>query len=112
MKRPHLDRKLVLEHAVRIPDGAGGYNLGWEILGTLWAQFAAYRGRERAGNAGPVSVGGFSITVRSAPVGSAARPVAGQRFRDGARIFAIRAVSEADREGLYLTCRADEEVAI
>ncbi|MEX0286749.1 MAG: head-tail adaptor protein [Paracoccaceae bacterium] len=112
MKRPLLTRKLLLEHAVRNPDGSGGYTLGWEALGTLWASVRARRGRERAGVAGPVSVGGFDITVRGAPVESPMRPVAGQRFRDGTRVFAIHAVAETDDAGMYLTCISEEEVAV
>ena len=38
------------------------------------------------------------------------RPVPGQRLRDGARIFAIRAVAERDGDGRYLTCFTQEEV--
>ncbi len=110
MKAPPLSRKLVLEHAVRSADGAGGYALSWEALGTLWAGVRPLTGRDRGGLAGPVSVGRYAVTVRAMPVGSASRPVAGQRFRDGSRILAIRAVSEADAAGKYLTCQAEEEV--
>jgi head-tail adaptor len=46
--------------------------------------------------------------VRGAPVGAPSRPVAGQRFREGARIYPILAVAEADPEGRYLVCHAEE----
>ncbi|KJS41681.1 MAG: tail protein, partial [Roseovarius sp. BRH_c41] len=50
------------------------------------------------------------ITVRAAPQGAASRPEAGQRLRDGARIFAILSVTEADGAGRYLSLWAQEEV--
>ncbi|MCV6587121.1 MAG: head-tail adaptor protein [Marinibacterium sp.] len=111
MTPPDLNRKLALEHAVRVPDGAGGYAMAWETLGTLWGGMRAASGRERGDSSGPVSVGRYTVTVRAAPVGAVSRPVAGQRFRDGVRVFAIRAVSEAEGTGLYLNCRVEEEVA-
>ena len=53
----------------------------------------------------------YRIVVRAAPMGSDARPRPDQRFREGARVFAIRAVAEEDAAGRYLVCFADEEVA-
>jgi head-tail adaptor len=32
-----LNRRLVLEAASRLPDGAGGYAETWVVLGELWA---------------------------------------------------------------------------
>lgn len=52
---------------------------------------------------------GFRITVRAAPQGAPSRPTPLQRFRDGARLFAIEAVTEADPEGRFLVCFAREE---
>lgn len=111
MKTPDLNRKLVLESAGSVPDGSGGFTQAWTALGELWASVEALTGRERGDAGGPVSVARFRITVRAVPVGRASRPVAGQRFRDGARIFAIRAVAEADAQGRYLLCQTEEEVA-
>lgn len=111
MTAPDLNRKLALEHAVRVADGAGGYAMAWETLGTIWGALKASAGRQRSGSAGPVAVSRYTVTVRAAPIGAVSRPVAGQRFRDGTRIFAIRAVSETDGTGLYLACRVEEEAA-
>lgn len=107
----HLHRELTLEAPERVPDGAGGFNEGWVVLGTLWAQVEARTGREKAGEAVPVSTVGYRITVRGAPVGSSMRPAPDQRFREGTRVFRILAVAERDPDGRYLTCFADEEVA-
>ena len=110
MKTPVLNRKLVLEAATQVPDGAGGFSEVWNALGTLWAQIIAGTGREV--NAGGLAVSSVpcKIMVRGAPVDAPSRPKAGQRFVDGPRIYRILAVAEADKEARYLTCVAREEV--
>ncbi|WP_120500959.1 head-tail adaptor protein [Roseovarius sp. EL26] len=112
MKRVHLSRKLVLEAPERAPDSAGGYVESWVAIGTLWAEITARSGREAAGAATNLSQSGYRIVVRAAPVGTTARPLAGQRLRDGDRVFAIEAVNERDVHGRFLTCYAQEEVAL
>ena len=110
--RPHLNRALVLEQAFRLPDGAGGYGLSWQALGTIWAEVRATSGREREGlGAAALAQVSYRIVTRAAPVGAPSRPRPDQRLREGARIFLIRAVAEADPEGRYLICHATEEVA-
>lgn len=111
MKVPNLSRQLVLESAVRQSDNAGGYVESWAALGSLWAAVTARTGRERAEVGMPISTMNWHVVVRAAPVGALSRPKAGQRFREGARVFAIRAVAERDPFGRYLTCFAEEEVA-
>ncbi|MCU9848716.1 head-tail adaptor protein [Defluviimonas sp. WL0024] len=110
MSAPRLNRKLVLEEAQRVPDGAGGWSLNWVVLGALWAAVDAGAGGERAGEFLTVSSVSYRITVRGAPQGAPSRPKPEQRFRDGARTFRISAVTEADPVGKYLTCFAQEEV--
>ncbi|WP_343079350.1 head-tail adaptor protein [Ostreiculturibacter nitratireducens] len=110
MSAPRLNRKLVLEEATRSPDGAGGFTLSWAALGELWAEVKAGMGRERAGEFVTLSTVPFRITVRAAPQGAASRPRPEQRFREGARIFRILAVTEDGPRGEYLTCFAHEEV--
>ena len=110
MTAPRLNRKLVLEEATRLPDGAGGHRLTWVAKGTLWAEVTAGSGSERAGEFVTLASVPLVIVVRAAPVGTARRPKPEQRFREGGRIFRILAVAERDREGHYLTCFAREEV--
>ena len=110
MRAPHLNRKLVLEEAQRVADGAGGFALTWVAMGALWAAVDAGTGRERAGEFATLSQVTYHITVRGAPQGAPSRPKPEQRFRDGARIFRITAVTEADEDGRYLVCYAQEEV--
>lgn len=112
MSRPHLNRRLVLETPQRVSDGAGGYNELWAPRGTLWAEVQSRTGREVLQGGVAISRIGFKITVRAAPQGSPERPAAEQRFRDGTRVFVIRAVADSDTSGRYLTCFADEEVAV
>ncbi len=107
---PELNRRLVLEKAVQVADGAGGFSESWAVLGVVWAEVVAGSGRDVAGEEVTVSSVPYRITVRGAPVGAASRPKADQRLRDGTRLFKIIAVTERDAGGAFLTCFAREEV--
>lgn len=111
MSMPHLNRQLVLEDPVRVPDGAGGYLVTWTALGTLWGAIKPGGGRERAGVAVSLAQVPCRVVTRAAPVGSSKRPKPDQRFREGMRTYTILAVSEVDPTGRFLTCHAIEEVA-
>lgn len=111
MKRITLNRRLVLETLQRSDDGAGGYIEFWQELGTLWGDVRPRSGRLTEGEAGALSVFGFQIKVRGAPVGQSSRPKAGQRFRLGTRVFRIEAVTEEEPKGTYLICKCEEELA-
>ncbi len=104
-----LDRPLLLEAPQRVADGAGGFALSWSVVGTLWGALTPGPGREAAGEEVLKARVPYQITVRGAPAGSPRRPKPEQRFRDGARIFTILAVTERDPRGQYLTCFAQEE---
>lgn len=106
---PVLDRKLELQDLQLTSDGAGGWSKTWTTLGAIWASVRARSGRELEQGAQGRSRVSHRILVRAAAPGSDARPRADQRFRDGSRVFLIRAVSEADARGRYLLCWADEE---
>jgi head-tail adaptor len=107
---PELNRRLVLERAVQVADGAGGFAESWTVLGVVWAEVVAGSGRDVAGEEVTVSSVPYRIMVRGAPVGAPSRPKADQRLRDGTRLFKIIAVTERDAGGQYLTCFAREEV--
>ena len=111
MKAPRLNRALVLEEALNVPDGAGGFSQSWSSLGQIWAAVDFRSGREAGQGGGAVSLASYRITVRGAPVGSTMRPRPDQRFREGSRVFRILSVGELDVEGRYLTCVAQEEAA-
>lgn len=109
MTAVHLNRPLVLEEAVDLPDGAGGYVRSWQALGTLWAEVLSGTGRDVAGEEITLAQTAYRITVRGAPPGSPERPRADQRFREGDRVFVILAVTERDPAGAWLRCFAREE---
>ncbi len=111
MKAPHLNRLLVLEAPEKLADGSGGFTETWAALGNHWAEVSARSGAERSIAGVPVSRVSYRIVVRGAPQGSSMRPAPDQRFREGERLFVIRAVADRDPRGHYLTCFADEEVA-
>ncbi|TCP61923.1 head-tail adaptor [Rhodovulum bhavnagarense] len=106
-----LSRRLILEMPESVADGAGGYRQIWIKCGTLWAEVTPGSGGERAGQEVTLARVAYRIVVRGAPVGAASRPAPGHRFREGARVFLIQAVTEADPMGMYLTCFAEEECA-
>ena len=109
---PTLNRRLKLETVYRTRDDAGGYSETWQVVGELWASLKPGTGRETELGGLTLSKVPYRITVRAAPHGAVSRPVAGQRFRDGERVFKITAVTEADAKARYLTCFAlEEEVA-
>lgn len=109
MSAPSLTRALVLESPLSVPDGAGGFTTLWQPLGTHWAEIRAGLGRERLGALGPAGEVRLRITLRAAPMDSPRRPRPDQRFREGARIFRILSVAEADAQGRWLVCTAQEE---
>ena len=110
MTVPNLNRALMLEAPVQTPDGAGGFALTWAVVGTLWGEVTSGSGRDPAGVEITLATVPYRITVRGAPVGSQRRPLPQQRFRDGARVYHLVAVTERDPDALYLTCFAREEV--
>ena len=110
MTRYALNRKLVLEDLVRTPDGAGGFVETWAPLGEVWADVRSASGRQSSEEDARLAEVSMKITVRAAPFGEDSRPRPEQRFRDGARVFVINAVAEADARARFLTCFAKEEV--
>ncbi|MEL6608700.1 MAG: head-tail adaptor protein [Pseudomonadota bacterium] len=109
MKRPMLNRALTLEAKERAPDGAGGFVETWTPLGTLWCEVKAGTGREAGRDFATLSRVPYQIALRAMPYGAPSRPKPDQRFRDGARLFTILAVTDRDPEGRYLVCNAVEE---
>ncbi len=105
-----LSRKLELEALSRTEDGAGGFDGIWVPLGVHWGAVDAGRGRLETGDGHARSRTSYRITIRAVPPTSPSRPIAGQRFRDGSRVFLIRAVADAP-DARHLFCYTDEEVA-
>ena len=112
MSLPRLTRQMTLENPVRVADDAGGYVTTWEPLGTLFADVKTGTGRQSGDLVATLSKNTLRVIVRAAAVGAPSRPKAGQRFREGARLFRIDAVTAYDRGALYLTCFAIEEAVV
>jgi len=108
MKR--LSRKLELEGLARITNGSGGFTGEWSPLGIHWGAVDPISGRMERGDGHSRSRVAYKITVRAVPPTSSARPKAGQRFREGARIYDIRSVLQSS-DARYLNCIAEEEIA-
>ncbi|NBE08684.1 head-tail adaptor protein [Paragemmobacter ruber] len=108
MRAVRLTRALVLEAAARVADGAGGFAEVWQVRGTVWAEVRPGAGRSGNALGAAVAVQPLRIVVRGLPAGHAMRPAAGMRFRDGARLFRLLAVTEADAGGRFLICAAEE----
>lgn len=111
MSVPAPNRPMALQAETPVPDGAGGHARVWTTLGTLWAELRPGPGGERIGALGPEGRMTLRAFCRAAPQGSPQRPLPGQRLRDGARLFAILAVAEADAAGAWLVCLLREEPA-
>ena len=105
-----LNRKLLLEARVRSADGAGGYAGSWTALGTLWGAVTPTSARTERGEEHARSRVQYRVTVRAVPPVSGSRPQAGQRVRDGTRVFDIRAVRDSS-DARFLECIVDEEAA-
>lgn len=111
MRPPHLRRRLLLEAPDRLPDGAGGFTQTWVIRAEVWAAVTPLPPREVTTQGGSLSQMSSRITLRATPPDHPTRPRPDQRLRDGARIFTILAVTEADAAGRYLTCLCREETS-
>jgi len=84
-----LNRRLVLEEASRVADGAGGFAESWTPIGVVWAALKPGTGRERIGGNLTLSAVPYRITVRAAPFGAPSRPrpdQRGGRSRPGPRL--------------------------
>ena len=104
-----LSRKLVLEERQGTSDGAGGVDASWVTLGVHWGEISARAGRFEPGTVSARSRVPNLIRIRAVAPDQPSRPLAGQRFRDGDRLFLIRAVSDAPGAIAYLDCLTDEE---
>ncbi|MFN3616246.1 MAG: head-tail adaptor protein [Rubrimonas sp.] len=103
-----LTRKLTLETRVRLEDGGGGAGEAWSELGALWAEVLPRAAAERIYGGVRASLVTHRIRMRWLPYGDPARPVAGQRLRDGARAYEVLGVTEADPHNILLQVWARE----
>ena len=98
-----LRRRLVLEAPVETPDGAGGQLTSFETVAAVWAQVEWLSGNERWRGERPEQAASHRITLRGR-----AGVDAGQRLRDGDKVFDIKAVGDPDGGGRRLICLVEE----
>ena len=94
-----LRRRLLLEAAVMTPDGLGGGTQAFETIAALWAQVEWLAGGEHWRHGRPEQAATHRVTMRWR-----AGVDAGQRLRDGQRIFDIKAVADPDGGRRRLVC--------
>jgi SPP1 family predicted phage head-tail adaptor len=98
-----LRRRLVLEGPVATPDGLGGATQAFVTLASVWARVEWLGGEERWRLGRPEQAATHRITLRWR-----AGLDAGQRLRDGARLFDIRSVADPDGDRRRLVCLVEE----
>lgn len=107
MKAPSigaLRRRLTLEVPVATPDGAGGRTIAWQAAGEVYAEVEPRRRTERVEDGRLAGVVTHHITVRRRD-----DVAGGCRFVDGARVFRVLAVEDADPARRFLRCLTEEE---
>lgn len=98
-----LRHRLVLEEAVRTPDGGGGVTVAWSPVAMLWAGIESGSGSEGYAADGLRGEASHRITVRRR---GGIMPA--MRFRLGIRIFSILAILGRDDGSGFLTILAVE----
>jgi SPP1 family predicted phage head-tail adaptor len=99
-----LSHELVLEEPVETPDGAGGFTIVWNGLGTIWARLEPLNPETEIWAGRDPSEQTHRVTLRHR---TGVRQ--GMCFRKLTRLFPILAVQDADETGRYLICRTREE---
>lgn len=92
---------------VDVADGQGGSTRSWSDAGRLWARIEPLAQRIE-----PVVAGAERVTVtHEIWVSFQAGVAEGERLTRGTRIFAIKALRDADETARFILCQC-EEVAI
>lgn len=101
-----LRHRLILEAPSETPDGAGGVVRTWTMLATVWAAIEPVRAEEQVVADRRLGVLTHRIIVRKR-----GDLTLNHRFRLGSRVFAIRAVRDAEERERFLECLVEEERA-
>jgi SPP1 family predicted phage head-tail adaptor len=98
-----LNRRLVLEEPVLMPDGAGGIIRTYQALTTLWAAVVPVAASETVMADGATIMVTHRITIRGGP-----EVTLRHRFRWGARVFQVAALRDRDGDGRFVEIAAEE----
>jgi SPP1 family predicted phage head-tail adaptor len=102
MNLSNLRERLTLEEPVRTPDGGGGAGLAWQAVAELWAFVRPISGDERLAHDQLSGRLTHEVWIRYR-----AGVLPAMRFTQGARIYEIVAVVEAQRRA-RLKCLCEE----
>lgn len=100
-----LRRRIAVEAAVDVPDGAGGFTRTWTAAASVFGAVRPLRLRDGGADGRPVGVVTHEITIRRRTLTGAMRLVA-----DGVR-YRVVAVEDADPARRFVTCLCEEEQA-
>lgn len=98
-----LNRRLVLEAPLEMPDGAGGITRTFESAATLWASLVPLSSHE----ADEAAQRGVTVTHRI-DLRFSADITPRHRFRDGDRIYRIVSLRDRDGRRRFLRIEAEE----
>lgn len=98
-----LNRRLTLQAPMETPDGAGGVSLSFFDVAPLWAQVEPVTAQRVVIADGDGATVTHRIQIRAGP-----EITTRHRLRDGARIFEIVALREADASRRYIDIHAHE----
>lgn len=94
-----LRHRVVLEEAVRTPDGGGGADETWQAIAELWASVRPIGGSERIAADATSGALTHDVVIRHR-----AGVVPAMRFRFGTRILEIAALRDVDERRRHLRC--------
>lgn len=100
MSSGQLRHRVQFQEETQVPDGGGGYQLGWTTQFTKWGGFRPERGRERLEADRLESAVAGVLTVRSS--GDTRGVDAKWRLVIGGVPYNIRAIINPDQRGKYL----------
>jgi SPP1 family predicted phage head-tail adaptor len=100
-----LDRRLMLQEAVRAADGAGGATVSWSLIAEVWAAVLPVSGGEGLDGEGLRARATHAVWLRHR---DGVKP--DMRFVFGTRILDIRSVAEMSGRRRFLRCLCEERV--
>ena len=98
-----MRRRVRLEAAVDIDDGAGGFNRGYRTLGYLWARVNAISASQQFSEQRFEQASSYQVDIRWR-----ADIAAGMRFVFRDRLLLIQTFSDPDGRRRFLTCACEE----
>ncbi|MEM8663857.1 MAG: phage head closure protein [Pseudomonadota bacterium] len=101
-----LRRRLTIEHAVDVSDGAGGVSRSWVSLGEVYARVTPRRRRETTDDGRQVGLVTDLITIRHR-----GDVDGGTRFVGDGVVYRVLSVEDADPHRRFLDCWCEEEQA-